>query len=96
MAWLRLLTSPLTWAAAAALAGWLAWGQMQRANEAVKERRAAERAAEEVGRFLTAERARSAALSLDLEEVANAPDTFGCGPAVHGALDRLRAARPNP
>lgn len=91
MPWLRLLTSPLTWAGAAALMGWLAWGQAQRANEAVEERRAAERAAEQVGRFLTAERDRAARLQGNLEELRNEPQTFGCGPAVGRALDLLRA-----
>jgi hypothetical protein len=93
MIYLRLLRSPLLWAAVAGLMAWAAWGQFQRANAADAARRAAEEASRILSDFTIRQRDREADLLAAIGDLANVPDTTACAdsPAMRAALDRLRA-----
>ena len=93
MTWLRLLTSPLVWAAVAALMAWAAWGQFQRANAASDALRAAEAASRITSEYIMRQRDREADLLAAIEGLSNVPDSNTCvqSPAMRHTLDRLRA-----
>lgn len=78
MTWLALLRSPLVWAAVAALMGWLAWDQFQRASAAREAVRGYEEASRVTTKLLEEERRRTMALILSLEELANVEDSNVC------------------
>lgn len=98
MTWLTLLRSPLAWAAVAALAGWLAWDQFQRAQAAREALRGYEEAARVTTRQLEEERRRTNNLILSLEELADVEDTNVCvdSGTIRVLPELLRRQRANP
>lgn len=93
MTYLALLRSPLVWAAVAALLGWLAWGQFQRANAEAAARAAAQNAAR-VSALVAARESQAAADWRSLyAELSDVPTTRSCGPVVNRALEIARSRR---